>query len=252
MHPSPIALTSSVLLPIRRRSIIVVASVGLRVRGMVARPRAPYSGRHALAPAQSPGALMAAHARHGNPPDLRRLMRRQLAKTRARWQRPDRVLKALRVRRGAVVADVGSGPGYFTTRLARAVGPRGRVYAVDPEPEVLKVLVKRLDGGTNVTPVLSRDDDPMLPPIGVSRYAQSIAASRPPGLRRLARCLKPGGRLAAIDWAYRETPMGPPMRRRIPPEQFVRIGRRAGLRPVARHEFLKYQYFVVLARPRPR
>ena len=41
-------------------------------------------------------------------------------------------------------------------------------------------------------------------------------------------------------------------RRRIPPEQFVRIGRRAGLKPVARHEFLKYQYFVVLARPRPR
>src|SRR5438445_364108 len=159
MHPSPIALTSSVLLPSRRRSIILVASVGLRVRGMVARPRAPYSGRHARAPAQSPGALMAAHARHGNPPDLRRLMRRQLATTRARWQQPERVLKTLRVRRGAVVADVGSGPGYFTTRLARAVGPRGRVYAVDPEPEVLKALVKRLDGTKNVTPVLSREYD---------------------------------------------------------------------------------------------
>src|SRR2546422_10483211 len=107
---------------------------------------------------------MAAHAKHGNPPDLKRLMRRQLATTRARWQQPERVLKTLRVRRGAVVADVGSGPGYFTTRLARAVGPRGRVYAVDPESEVLKVLVKRLDGHTNVTPVLSRGDDPMLPP----------------------------------------------------------------------------------------
>jgi len=101
---------------------------------------------------------------HGNPHDLRRLMRRQLAKTRARWQRPERVLRVLGVRRGAVVADVGAGPGYFTTRLARAVGPRGRVYAIDPEPEVLKVLVKRLDGTTNVTPVLSLDDDPLLPP----------------------------------------------------------------------------------------
>src|SRR3989475_10152907 len=110
------------------------------------------------------GALMAAHARHGNPPDLRRLMRRQLAKTRARWQRPERVVRALGVRRGAVVADVGSGPGYFTTRLARAVGPRGRVYAVDPAPGGLEGLVKRLDGRTNVTPVLSRADDPMLPP----------------------------------------------------------------------------------------
>src|SRR3989442_5599452 len=107
---------------------------------------------------------MAAHAKHGNPPDLKRLMRRQLATTRARWQQPERVLKTLRVRRGAVVADVGSGPGYFTTRLARALGPPGRVYALDPEPEVLKALVKRLDGTKNLTPLLIRDGDPMLPP----------------------------------------------------------------------------------------
>ncbi len=199
-------------------------------------------------------AAVPAHARHGNPPDLRRLMRRQLANTRARWQRPELVLRALGVRRGAVVADVGAGPGYFTTRLARAVGPRGRVYAVDPEPEVLKVLVKRLDGATNVTPVLSRDDDPLLPPascdLALFVNAYHHVADGPAFLRRLARCLKRGGRLAAIDWAYRETPMGPPMRRRIPPERLERLARRAGLRPVARHAFLPYQYFVVLARPR--
>jgi ubiquinone/menaquinone biosynthesis C-methylase UbiE len=197
---------------------------------------------------------MAAHARHGNPADLRRLMRRQLATTRARWQRPDRVLRALGVRRGTVVADIGSGPGYFTTRLARAVGPRGRVYAVDPEPEVLQVLVKRLNGAQNVTPVLSRDDDPLLPPascdLALFVNAYHHVADGPAFVRRLARCLKPGGRLAAIDWAYRETPVGPPMHRRIPPDRLLRIGRRAGLRPVARHEFLPYQYFLVFARPR--
>jgi ubiquinone/menaquinone biosynthesis C-methylase UbiE len=194
------------------------------------------------------------HGKHGNPPDLKRLMRRQLAKTRARWQQPDRVLRALRVRRGAVVADVGSGPGYFTARLARAVGPRGRVYAVDPEAEVLKVLVRRLDGRANVTPVLSRDDDPMLPPasceLALFVNAYHHVANPPAFLRRLARCLKPGGRVAAIDWAYRETPVGPPLHRRIPPEKLERLARRAGLRPVTRHEFLPYQYFVVLARPR--
>jgi ubiquinone/menaquinone biosynthesis C-methylase UbiE len=197
---------------------------------------------------------MAAHGRHGNPSDVRRLMRRQLARTRARWQRPVRVLRALAVRRGAVVADVGSGPGYFTTRLARAVGPRGRVYAVDPEPEVLSVLVKRLDGAGNVTPVLSRDDDPMLPSascdLAVFINAYHHVADGPAFVRRLARCLKHGGRLALIDWAYRETPMGPPMHRRIPPEKVIAIARRAGLVPVARHDFLPYQYFVVLARRR--
>jgi ubiquinone/menaquinone biosynthesis C-methylase UbiE len=194
------------------------------------------------------------HGRHGNPPDLTRLMRRQLATTRARWQRPDRVLRVLGLRRGAVVADVGAGPGYFTTRLARAVGARGRVYAVDPEPEVLRALVKRLDGAQNVTPVLSRDDDPLLPPascdVALFVNAYHHVADGPAFVRRLARCLKPGGRLAAIDWAYRETPVGPPMRRRIRPETLVRIGRRAGLRPVARHDFLPYQYFLVFARAR--
>ncbi len=197
---------------------------------------------------------MASHGRHGNPSDLRRLMRRQLAPSRARWQRPARVLRVLGVRRGAVVADVGSGPGYFTTRLARAVGPRGRVYAVDPEPEVLSMLVERLDGAGNVTPVLSRDDDPMLPPascdLAVFINAYHHVAKGPAFVRRLARCLKRGGRLALIDWAYRETPKGPPMHRRIPPDKVVGIARRAGLVPVARHEFLPYQYFIVLARRR--
>lgn len=197
---------------------------------------------------------MAAHGRHGNPRDLRRLMRRQLAPTRARWQCPDRVLRVLGLRRGAVVADVGSGPGYFTTRLARAVGTRGRVYAVDPEPDVLQVLINRLDGAQNVTPVLSRDDDPMLPPascdLALFVNAYHHVADGPAFMRRLARCLKPGGRLAAIDWAYRETPVGPPLSRRIPPERLESVGRRAGLRPVARHDFLPYQYFLVLTRPR--
>ena len=64
---------------------------------------------------------------------------------RDRWQRPTRVLRALRARPNAVVADIGAGPGYFTLRLARAVGPRGHVYAVDPEPRSLERLRQRLE-----------------------------------------------------------------------------------------------------------
>jgi ubiquinone/menaquinone biosynthesis C-methylase UbiE len=200
-------------------------------------------------------ALMAAkHGAHGNPPDVRRLIRRQLAKSRAAWQQPARVVRTLRVRRGAVVADVGAGPGYFTERLARAVGPRGRVYAVDPEPAVLAVLLERLDGAGNVTPVLSRDDDPMLPPascdLAVIVNAYHHFANGPSFLRRVARCLKRGGRLVNIDWAYRETAKGPPMHRRVPPAKIVAAARRAGLRPIARYDFLPHQDFLVFARTR--
>src|SRR2546427_6381256 len=108
------------------------------------------------------------HGRHGcygNPTDLAHMIKRQLAPARAAWQKPGRVVRALGLRRGQVVAEIGSGPGYFTLRLARAVGPSVRVYAGDAEPALLGVLRERLRpaGLHNVTPVLRLGDDPLLP-----------------------------------------------------------------------------------------
>jgi len=195
-----------------------------------------------------------ARGRHGNPPDVARMVRRQLQRGRAAWQKPERVLRALGVRRGHVVADVGAGPGFWTLPLARRVGRRGHVFALDPEPAALAVLRRRLAkaGLRNVTPVLNDDTAPMLPEGGCDlivivnvyhHFAEPAAF-----LRRVARCLKPAGRLVNIDWADRDTPKGPPAHRRIAPGVFLRHARRAGLRPIAEHGFLPYQYFVVLRR----
>ncbi|MBI1728720.1 MAG: hypothetical protein HYR50_15780, partial [Candidatus Rokubacteria bacterium] len=65
------------------------------------------------------------------PKELAGALRRQLNPRRATWQKPAVLVRALGLRRGQVVAEIGSGPGYFTPRLARAVGPSGHVYAVD-------------------------------------------------------------------------------------------------------------------------
>lgn len=194
--------------------------------------------------------------RYGNPPDIERMIRRQLDPHRPRWQKPEAVLRALGLRRGAVVADVGAGPGFFTLRLAKAVGPRGHVYAVDPEPATLDVLRGRVAraGLTNVTPVLNTEDAPLVPPgscdvaLIVNVYHHFRKGSE--FLRRVARCLKPGGRLVNIDWADRETPKGPPLDRRIPAAVVVQQARRAGLRLAAEHGFLPYQYFLVFRRAR--
>ena len=70
-------------------------------------------------------------------------------------------------------------------------------------------------------------------------------------VRRLSKLLAPGGRLVNIDWDDRESPVGPPPRRRVPREQFLRDARRAGLAPAGEHRFLPYQYFLVM-RPRRR
>lgn len=195
------------------------------------------------------------HDRCGHHHDLEGFIGRQLAPGRDRWQQRRRVLKALGVRRGSVVADIGAGPGFFTLALARAVGPRGHVYAVDPDPQILDVLRGRLAkaGIRNVSPVLGRGDDPHVPPgtcdvvLIVDTYHHF--PDGPEFLRRAARALRPGGRLANVDFQKRETPVGPPVDRRVAREDFVRDARRAGLAVVAEHDFLPYQYFVVL-RPR--
>jgi ubiquinone/menaquinone biosynthesis C-methylase UbiE len=196
-----------------------------------------------------------AHRRHGNPRDIARMVRRQLQRGRTTWQKPERVLRALGLRRGHVIADVGAGPGFWTIPLARRVGRRGHVFALDPEPAALDVLRRRVAkaGVHNVTPVLNDDTAPMLPDnacdlaVIVNVYHHFAEPAR--FLRHMARCLKRGGRLVNIDWADRDTPKGPPAHRRIPPAVFLRHARRAGLELVTEHRFLPYQYFLVLRRP---
>jgi ubiquinone/menaquinone biosynthesis C-methylase UbiE len=191
---------------------------------------------------------------HGNPRDLQLMLGRLEDPARARWQRPARLLGALGLRPGQTVAEIGAGSGYLVRRLARAVGPRGRVYAVDAEPRMLPVLLERLRRARigNVTPVLGRDDDPLLPDrtcdlvLVVNTYHHFPGGPR--FLRRLARLLRAGGRLVNVDFHRRETPVGPPLARRIARDAFLRDARRAGMRLVGEVTFLPYQYCLVLRR----
>ena len=192
---------------------------------------------------------------HGNPRDFRLMLGRLEDPARARWQRPDRLIRALGLRRGETAAEIGAGSGYLVRRLARAVGPRGRVYAVDAEPRMLRVLLERLHRAriANVTPVLGHDDDPLLPDgscdlvLVVNTYHHFPGGPR--YLRRLARVLRRGGRLVNVDFHRRDTPVGPPIERRVSREAFLRDARRAGLRLIREATFLPYQYCLIL-RPR--
>ena len=215
-----------------------------------ARHRRLGSSRHRHTPGV-PGGFGA----HGNPRDFQLMLGRLEDPGRARWQRPARLIRAIGVRRGDTVAEIGAGTGYLVRRLARALGPEGRVYAVDVEPRMLPILIERLRcaGLANVTPVLGRDDDPLLPAgscdlvLVVNTYHHFPGGPR--YLRRLRGLLRPGGRLVNVDFDRRETPVGPPIERRIARETFLRHARRAGLRLSREVTFLPYQYCLVL-RPR--
>lgn len=193
--------------------------------------------------------------RHGNPADLEAYIARLADPARDAWQKPEELMAALRLRPGQVACDVGSGPGYFTLRLARAVGPTGLVYAVDVEPLILDALRTRLQesGLRNVVPVLALASDPLLPAqacdliLVVDTYHHF--PDRPAYLRRLARSLRRGGRIVNVDYHKRETPHGPPLQHRVAREEFLREAAMAGLALAAEHTFLPYQYALEL-RPR--
>ncbi len=167
------------------------------------------------------------------------------------YQKPDEVLKALALRPGEVVADIGSGPGYFTLRFARAVGDTGRVYAVDVSPDMIRALEHRLrDAGIrNVVPVLSEPDDPLLPDASVDRFVVVDTwhhiDNRPAYLALLKRMLKPGGQVVHIDFQKRDLPIGPPLEMKISREDLVQQMEAAGFQLSAEHTFLPYQYFLV-------
>jgi ubiquinone/menaquinone biosynthesis C-methylase UbiE len=125
---------------------------------------------------------------------------------RIREEQPERALDALAIPRGAIVADVGAGSGYYTVRLARRVGPSGKVYATDIQREMLALLERRVrrDDLRNVELVLGAEDDPRLPErtfdlvLLVDVYHE---LARPQAmLQRLRRALKPDGRLVLIEF----------------------------------------------------
>ena len=192
------------------------------------------------------------HGSHRNPEDLDSYIARMEDPERAAWQKPDEVLRALRLAPGQVACDIGAGPGYFALRMARIAA---QVFAVDVEPRILQALQKRVakSGLRNVTPVLGLDDDPLVPEracdliLVVDTYHHF-----PDGqayLRRLARSLEADGRIVNIDYHRRELPVGPPVEHKVARDDFLRDVREAGLELVEEHDFLPYQYFLVL-RPR--
>jgi len=119
---------------------------------------------------------------------------------------PDVALSVLKIPKGASVADIGAGSGYMTVKLAARVGPTGRVFANDVQPQMLDMLARRLARQriANVTMVQGTVDDPKLPPSSVDLELMVDVyheLSQPQAmLRHLREALKPGGRLVLLEY----------------------------------------------------
>jgi ubiquinone/menaquinone biosynthesis C-methylase UbiE len=169
------------------------------------------------------------------------------------WQKPHEVIEALALKPDALIADIGAGTGYFAARLANML-PRGQVYAIDIEPDMVKYLAERArrENLPNLQAVTASADDPHLPAsvdlmLLVDTYRH--IDQREEYFGRLRSSLKPGGRLVIIDFTQ-DSPEGPPKAMRIAPQAVKDELSRAGYVLRKEHAFLPRQYFLEFA-PRP-
>jgi putative heme-binding domain-containing protein len=129
-------------------------------------------------------------------------------------ERPDTLVNGLEIPAGATVAEIGSGTGYFTWRLAQKVGPKGKIFAVDVQQKMLDLTAATLQTHhlSNVQLVLGADNDPHLPAASLDLVFIACAYhefSDPEAIiTAVKRALKPDGRLVIVEYAEGH-PFGP-------------------------------------------
>ena len=169
------------------------------------------------------------------------------------WQQPDKVIATLNLHPGEVVADLGSGGGYFTFKLARAVAPSGKVYAVDVDKDMIELISKRLkeESGNNVETILATPTDPRLPQTGVDLIftvnTYHHIADRLAYFANARKYLRPGGRIAIIDLdrrAWLEGLLG----HYTPSETIKREMEQAGYALQQQLDFLDRQSFLIFTK----
>ena len=172
-------------------------------------------------------------------------------------QKPAQVVDALELKPGMHVADLGAGSGYFTRRFVEAVGETGKVYVIDVEPEALKYVEEsliRMHRRFEAEFILARPDNPKIPVESVDLIfvcdTYHHLKDRADYLRNVKTSLKPGGRIALIDFYHDERSGDPgfPKRHLVPREKVIEEMTTAGYRLAKEHRFLPKQYFLEFTR----
>jgi len=192
---------------------------------------------------------------HGNP-DLAKYIESLQSDARIADLRIELVVAKLALPADAVVGDLGCGPGLFSVAFAEAC-PDGIVFASDIEPAQLDQVRERIRarGLRNVVPVLASASDPHFPPgrldlvfIGDTYHHLE---DRVAYMRRLQSALKPGGRVALLEYKPGPIPVGPPPDHKLPPGVLETELEEAGYEQVKRFETHAWHDFLVWrARPK--
>ena len=164
----------------------------------------------------------------------------------------DRVVQALALQPGMRVADLGAGTGVFTLPIAKAVGDKGKVYAIDVDSGLLAIVAEKAKANrlANIETVVAGANDPHLPePVDLLFVCDTMhhLPDQSAYVRQFAKLLRPGGRVAVIDFSEGHWPEGHE-KFAITPAQVDSWLQAAGFRRTARHTFLATNFFHVYQR----
>lgn len=173
--------------------------------------------------------------------------------SRDREEEPAKLLASLGVKPGQTVCDLGCGNGFYALRLAKLVGPKGRVLAVDIQPEMLELLNDRAEsrGVTNVTTIEGALDDPKLPAgevdlvLLVDVYHEF---SHPPEmLAAIRQSLRPEGRVALVEFRTEDPTVPIKPLHKMTQSQCLKEYRANGLKLVGQFDDLPWQHVLFFA-----
>jgi len=169
------------------------------------------------------------------------------------WQRPDQIMDALQIGEGSVVADLGAGGGWFTVRLARRVGPNGRVYAQDIQKPMIESMERRIrrEGLPNVTMVLGTPEDPNLPdPVDAVLIVGVYGELGQPveWLKNVRKSLRPAGRIGVVDFRKDGLGPGPDLVERVDEAEVIKDAKASGLQLINRTTQLPFQYLLIFGK----
>jgi len=168
---------------------------------------------------------------------------------RDKWQKPAEVVKAMDLKTGDVVADIGAGTGYFTRHIAAAVGPSGKALGLDIEPgmvEYMKEDAKKLNLSNYEARVVKTDDPEFAPhSIDVIFLCDTYhhIENRVAYFRNVMPSLKTGGRIVVVDF-IKDTDFGPPRDHKMAQEVVIEELQKAGYKLIKTHDLLEHQYFL--------
>jgi ubiquinone/menaquinone biosynthesis C-methylase UbiE len=166
----------------------------------------------------------------------------------------DEVVAALDVRLGQIVADVGAGSGVVSGPLAIATGPRGVLYAVDIDKGLLAHIAERAADQkiANIRTVLGEFTDPKLPEKVDLAFMNDVLhhiADRPTYLKNLATYLKPGGRIAIVDFIPARSPHATQPELTVSEEQAEAWLSAAGLKLAKKVKIFDDRFYIIYAKP---